>query len=91
MDFPLGSERTHDDAVYLGGRSPKKSDSDVGGFGVSVELDLEAIGEDGGNDELEECIVVNSWSIDKDVPSVGALKLLPLSPIRSEESAGTGK
>jgi hypothetical protein len=84
------SEATQDEAVYLGGRRPKKSDSEVGVFGVNWELDLTAAGEDGG-DKLEECIDVNSWSIDRDVPSGVVLKLLPLSPIRSEESVGTGK
>lgn len=60
MDFPVGSDRTHEEAVYLGGRSPKKSDSDVGGLGIGLELDLDVVGEDGGGDKLDECINVKS-------------------------------
>lgn len=46
--------------MYLGGRSPKKSDSDVGGLGIGLELDLDVVGEDGGGDKLDECINVKS-------------------------------
>jgi hypothetical protein len=85
-DLPVASEMIQEEATCLKGRRPKKLDSEVTARKIALVF---WFGEAGSVEVLGEgdCEEAKSWSIDMDPPSLGPV-VLPLSPMRREESTG---